>query len=94
MREAAGPTTLIQRETLTLIGRLNGLEGVASRVEKVLESIRLEDEGDKLVEHYRYVSLRLVDLGLRAVSRAEKKETSRYAPESRHSIALSRIVVR
>ncbi|KAH7694692.1 CBN-CED-7 protein [Aphelenchoides avenae] len=59
---------LTGRETLTLIGRLNGLKGVASRVEMVLESIRLADEGDKLVEHYSGGQKRRISIGVALMS--------------------------
>lgn len=44
---------LTGRETLTLIGKLNGLKEVKWRVDKVLESIQLVREQHKLVKHYR-----------------------------------------
>ncbi|KAH7698942.1 ABC transporter ced-7, partial [Aphelenchoides avenae] len=59
---------LTGRETLTLIGLLNGLKGVKSRVEKVLESIRLADQGDKLVEHCSGGQKRRISIGVALMS--------------------------
>lgn len=44
---------LMQEETLLFIGRLNGLPDVKGRAQKVLQCIKMDDMGGKLVKHYR-----------------------------------------
>jgi ATP-binding cassette subfamily A (ABC1) protein 3 len=43
---------LTGRQTLTLVGHLNGFADVTNRVESVLESIHMEPQADKIVLHY------------------------------------------
>lgn len=44
---------LTGRETLQLIAKLNGFNDVKSRTDKVLWSIHMTEEADKLVQYYR-----------------------------------------
>ena len=46
---------LTGRQTLTILGQLNGFADVADRVDSVLESIHMHPQADKLVLHYRFV---------------------------------------
>ncbi|KAI1700931.1 ABC transporter domain-containing protein [Ditylenchus destructor] len=59
---------LTGRETLQFIGALNGLEDVEWRVERVLESIQLTKEQNKLVKYYSGGQKRRISIGVALMS--------------------------
>ncbi|KAI1704861.1 ABC transporter domain-containing protein [Ditylenchus destructor] len=59
---------LTGRETLQFIGALNGLEDAEWRVERVLESIQLTKEQNKLVKYYSGGQKRRISIGVALMS--------------------------
>jgi len=55
-------------ETLRLIGHLNGLKDVDWRAAKILDSVRMREEADKLVEHYSGGQKRRLAIGIALMS--------------------------
>lgn len=60
---------LTGRETLTLLGRLNGFADVPGRVAKVLDSIRMTQQADKLVQFYSGGQRRRLSIGVTLMAR-------------------------
>ncbi|KAI1722393.1 ABC transporter domain-containing protein [Ditylenchus destructor] len=61
-------TDLTGWETLYLVGALNGLNDAEGRAEKVLESIQLSEERNKLVKHYSGGQKRRISIGVALMS--------------------------
>ncbi|KAI1709099.1 ABC transporter domain-containing protein [Ditylenchus destructor] len=61
-------TDLTGWETLYLVGALNGLNDAEWRVDKVLESIQLSEERNKLVKHYSGGQKRRISIGVALMS--------------------------
>jgi ABC-2 type transport system ATP-binding protein len=47
------PMELTGREVLTLLARLNGFSNIKTRIDRILWCIRMDDQADKKVMHYR-----------------------------------------
>jgi ATP-binding cassette subfamily A (ABC1) protein 3 len=60
---------LTGRELLTLLGQLNGFYCVNERVKKVLESIRLMGQANKLVKFYSGGQKRRLSIGVTLMSK-------------------------
>uniref|UniRef100_A0A1I7SQX2 ABC transporter domain-containing protein n=1 Tax=Bursaphelenchus xylophilus TaxID=6326 RepID=A0A1I7SQX2_BURXY len=61
---------LTGRELLTILGRLNGFHNVEHRVQKVLESIRMAPQADKLIGFYSGGQKRRLSIGVTLMSKS------------------------
>uniref|UniRef100_A0AC34Q995 ABC transporter domain-containing protein n=1 Tax=Panagrolaimus sp. JU765 TaxID=591449 RepID=A0AC34Q995_9BILA len=81
---------LTGRQTLALIGRLNGFTELSERVECVLESIQMTSQADKLVMHYSGGQKRRLSIGITLMSRASlimlDEPTAGIDPKTRRHI--------
>ncbi|CAD5216495.1 unnamed protein product [Bursaphelenchus okinawaensis] len=61
---------LTGRELLTILGRLNGFHDVEHRVQKVLDSIRMSPQADKLISFYSGGQKRRLSIGVTLMSKS------------------------
>ncbi|KAE9555651.1 hypothetical protein FO519_001122 [Halicephalobus sp. NKZ332] len=81
---------LTGRQTLTLLGELNGFSDIAKRVNCVLESIQMMPQADKLVMHYSGGQKRRLSIGVTLMSQASlimlDEPTAGIDPKTRRHI--------
>lgn len=81
---------LTGREVLTLLGNLNGFHQVEQRVNKVLESIRMTQQADKLVQFYSGGQKRRLSIGVTLMSKTQfimlDEPTAGIDPSTRRKI--------